>query len=46
VTFDRSTLFNLTGRGSLKLQRLRLSGARAPDAIGNAVIRVSPSVLR
>jgi poly(beta-D-mannuronate) lyase len=43
VTFDRATLFNLTGRGSLKLERLRLSGARAPDAVGNALIRVSPS---
>lgn len=43
VTFDRSTLFNLTGRGSLKLERLRLSGVRAPAAAGNALIRVSPS---
>ena len=43
VTFDRSTLFNLAGRGSLKLQGLRLSGAKAPDAAGNAVIRVNPS---
>jgi poly(beta-D-mannuronate) lyase len=42
VTFDRSTLFNLIGRGSLKLERLRLSGARAPGAVGNALIRVSP----
>ena len=41
VTFDRATLFNLVGRGALKLQGLRLSGASAPDAIGNAVIRVS-----
>jgi poly(beta-D-mannuronate) lyase len=43
VTFGGSTLFNLAGRGSLKLQGLRLSGADAPDAIGNALIRVSPS---
>jgi poly(beta-D-mannuronate) lyase len=43
VTFGGSTLFNLLGRGSLKLQGLRLSGAGAPDAIGNALIRVSPS---
>jgi poly(beta-D-mannuronate) lyase len=43
VTFGRSTLFNLLGRGSLKLQGLRLSGVNAPDAIGNALIRVSPS---
>lgn len=41
VTFDRATLFNLTERGSLKLQRLHLSGAAAPDAAGNALIRVS-----
>jgi poly(beta-D-mannuronate) lyase len=43
VTFGGSTLFNLLGRGSLKLQGLRLSGANAPDAIGNALIRVRPS---
>jgi poly(beta-D-mannuronate) lyase len=43
VTFDHATLFSLAGEGALKLQGLRLSGARAPDAIGNAVIRVSPS---
>jgi poly(beta-D-mannuronate) lyase len=43
VTFARATLFNLVGRSALKLQGLRLSGAKAPDAIGNAVIRVSPS---
>jgi len=43
VTFDRATLFNLVGRSALKLQGLRLSGANAPSAVGNAVIRVSPS---
>lgn len=43
VTFDHTTLFNLIGTGALKLQGLRLSGVNAPDAIGNAVIRVSPS---
>jgi poly(beta-D-mannuronate) lyase len=43
LTFDRATFFNLVGRGALKLQGLRLSGAGAPDAIGVAVIRVSPS---
>lgn len=43
VTFDHTTLFNLVGQGALKLQGLRLSGAKAQDAIGNAMIRVSPS---
>ncbi|WP_158235469.1 polysaccharide lyase 6 family protein [Caulobacter sp. FWC2] len=43
VTFERATLFNLVGRGALKLQGLRLSGASAPDAIGAAVIRASAS---
>lgn len=43
VTFDRSTLFSLVGQGSLKVQGLRLSGVRAPDAVGNALIRVGPS---
>lgn len=43
VTFDRSTLFSLVGRGSLKLQGLRLSGVNAPDSVGNAMIRVNPT---
>lgn len=43
VTFERSTLFSLVGRGALRVQGLRLSGASAPDAIGAAVVRVSPS---
>ena len=42
VTFDRPNLFSLTGQGSLKVQGLRLSGARAPAAAGNALIRVTP----
>jgi poly(beta-D-mannuronate) lyase len=41
VAFGRSTLFSLVGRGSLKLQGLRVSGAKAPDSMGNAVIRVN-----
>lgn len=40
VTFDRSTLFSLVARGSLKLQGLRLSGARTQ---GEAMIRVGSS---
>ncbi|CAN5333719.1 hypothetical protein BH10PSE3_BH10PSE3_06060 [soil metagenome] len=43
VTFDRATLFNLVGRGSLKVQRLRLSGVKAQGADRAALIRVSPS---
>jgi poly(beta-D-mannuronate) lyase len=43
VAFDHATLFSLAGEGALKLQGLRLSGARAPDAVGNAVVRVSSS---
>lgn len=43
VTFDRATLFNLIGRGALKLQGLRLSGASAPDAVDAAMIRASVS---
>jgi poly(beta-D-mannuronate) lyase len=43
VTFDQSTLFSLVGKGSLKVQGLRLSGAGVPEAIGKALIRVSPS---
>jgi poly(beta-D-mannuronate) lyase len=43
VTFDRSTLFSLVGRGSLKLQGIVVSGANAPDSVGNALIRANPS---
>ncbi len=43
VTFDRATLFSLAGRGSLKVQGLKLSGANALDTAGNALIRASAS---
>lgn len=42
VSFSRSVLFDLSGRGSLRLQGLRLSGARAANAVDAALIRVSP----
>lgn len=41
VTFDRATLFNLVGQGSLKVQGLKVSGAKVPDAADNALIRAS-----
>ena len=43
ITFDRSTLFSLVGQGSLKLQGIVVSGANAPDSVGNALIRANPS---
>lgn len=42
ITFSRSTLFDIAAGGSLKLSRLTLSGAAAPDEVGNAVIRARP----
>jgi poly(beta-D-mannuronate) lyase len=41
VTFDRATLFSLSGRGSLKVQGLKLSGANASAAAGAVLIRAS-----
>lgn len=42
ITFSRSTLFDIAAGGSLKLSRLTVSGAAAPDEVGNAVIRTRP----
>lgn len=39
ISFSRPTLFEIGRGGSLKLSRLHVSGAAAPDAAGNAVIR-------
>lgn len=39
LTFEGSTLFAVRGAGELTLRGLAVSGAQAPDAGGNAVIR-------
>jgi poly(beta-D-mannuronate) lyase len=39
IVFDRSSLFEIQDGGSLLLQGLVLSGERAPDSAGNALIR-------
>lgn len=39
LSFSRSTLFQIEAGGDLKLSRLEISGAAAPDEVGNAVIR-------
>jgi poly(beta-D-mannuronate) lyase len=39
ISFESSTLFSLSGRGSLTLQRLRFEGGAAPDAAANSVVR-------
>jgi len=41
ITFERSTLFEIADGGSLKLQGVNISGAKAPDNVGNSVIRTS-----
>lgn len=43
IVFERSTLFNLVGKGDLKLERVRISGEAAPDSVGDTVIRAVPS---
>lgn len=39
LTFTRPTLFEIAPGGSLRLSRLAISGADAPDSAGNAVVR-------
>ena len=39
IVFDRSSLFEIQDGGSLLLEGLVLSGERAPDSAGNALIR-------
>lgn len=39
ILFSRPTLFEIVPGGSLRLSRLEVSGAAAPDAAGNAVVR-------
>lgn len=41
IRFEGSTLFALSGRAELTLRGVRISGAAAPDAAGNAVVRMS-----
>jgi poly(beta-D-mannuronate) lyase len=41
ITFSRTALFEIQDGGSLKLQGLKVSGASAPDAEGNSVIRTT-----
>ena len=39
IEFERPTLFEIVNGGNLKLIGLEISGAKAPDSYGNAVIR-------
>lgn len=39
ITFERSTLFNITDGGSLMLDGLIIDGRNSPDASGNALVR-------
>jgi poly(beta-D-mannuronate) lyase len=41
LRFEGSTFFALSGRGELALRGLHISGAAAPDAAGNSVIRLA-----
>ena len=41
IEFERSTLFEITDGGGLFLKGLKISGSRAPDYVGNSVIRTS-----
>ncbi len=41
VSYERSTLFEIADGGSLQLQGINVSGKKAPDNVGNSVIRTS-----
>ena len=41
IEYERTTLFEIGDGGSLKLTGLTISGSRAPDNVGNSVIRTS-----
>ena len=41
ITFSRTALFEIEDGGSLSLEGLNISGAEAPDAEGNSVIRTT-----
>lgn len=41
ILFQRSTLFELSDGGSLKLESLFIDGTDAPDAYGNSAVRTS-----
>ncbi|MDR6991986.1 polysaccharide lyase 6 family protein [Luteimonas sp. 3794] len=42
IAFSRPVLFDLQRGGSLRLARLDIDGALAPDQAGNAVVRIAP----
>lgn len=42
VQFTRPVLFDLRPGGALRLARLTIDGAQAPDETGNAVVRIAP----
>jgi poly(beta-D-mannuronate) lyase len=41
IKYDRTTLFEITDGGSLKIASLTVDGADAPDAYGNSVVRTT-----
>lgn len=42
IQFSRTLLFDLRAGGALHLSHVLIDGSHAPDAVGNAVIRVAP----
>lgn len=42
LQFTRPSLFEIRAGGALKLSQLDIDGALAPDAAGNAVVRIAP----
>lgn len=42
ITFERTSLFEIVDGGSLRLENINISGAEAPDNVGNTVVRTSP----
>lgn len=45
IFFERSSLFEIHNKGSLKIKGVKIYGSESPDSSGNSVIRTSKSIL-
>lgn len=45
IFFERSSLFEIHNKGSLKIKGIKIYGSESPDSSGNSVIRTSKSIL-
>ena len=45
IFFERTSLFEIHNKGSLKIKGVKIYGSESPDSSGNSVIRTSKSIL-